>query len=152
MEQSSCWDCSSCSANQSIMFIKQNRMAHKKWPWPLSLAYSKPHLYTYFNICLSNLRSVCFHVRFNDRSFVYIYIFFLFWHATCAIYHIHLDVITLIIYGEDYKLWSFPSCLFHHSSITSYLIVCSAMCPETSSGCVLSSYERRGKIVVYNGK
>lgn len=51
MEQSSCWECSSCSANQSIMFIKQNRMIHKKWPWPLSLAYSKPHLYTHFNIC-----------------------------------------------------------------------------------------------------
>jgi len=125
-------------------------MVHKKWPWSVSLAYSKPHLYTYFDICLADLCTVCFRVRFNDQRFVCVYF------LSSVMLHappiIHLHVIILIMYGEDYKLWSFPSCLVHHCSVTLYLIVCSVMCPETSSCYVFFSCERRGKIVLYDGK
>lgn len=42
-------------------------------------------------------------------------------HAT-SFAHLILDLITLIRLGEEYKLWSFPYCSFHHPAFLSFLI------------------------------
>jgi hypothetical protein len=39
-------------------------------------------------------------------------------HTTCLVHFIHLDVICLMISGNQYKLWSSPSCKFFHSHVT----------------------------------
>jgi hypothetical protein len=43
--------------------------------------------------------------------------------ATCPDHFIFLDLICLTIFGDENKLWCSPLCNFHHSSITSSLLV-----------------------------
>jgi hypothetical protein len=51
-----------------------------------------------------------------------VYVFFIYpMRATCHIYFIFLDLITLI-FGEEYTLWSLSWCIFLYSPVASPLL------------------------------
>jgi hypothetical protein len=61
-------------------------------------------------------------------------------HAACPVHVILLHSITLIMFGEAYKLWSYSLRDFLHCHVTSYVlaqICCSAPCSRKHSTCVL---------------
>jgi hypothetical protein len=97
----------------------------------------------------------CLFLSSSLTNIVYAFIFFPI-RATCRAYLIILDLITLIILGEEYKLWSSSLCSFLQPPVTSSLFDPSiflntlSLCSSLNVRDKLSRpYKITGKIIVF---
>jgi len=134
MEQSPSWEANNHSARQKITHLLWNLEVHSHVQKSLSLVpvLSQMNLVYTFPPCFSKIHSGIIipsfprsskwsrPFGFSNQSFVLIsYIS----HVCYMAPHLtHLDLITLIIFSEEYKLWSSSLCIFLHFLTNSYFL------------------------------
>jgi hypothetical protein len=120
------WEPANCAATQELPSIlwnpKVHRRVHKSPPLVTILSQIDP-VHT-IPSCLSKTYWIglpsCLYPSGFPTNILYALLFSPI-RATCHAYPIHFDLIILIMFGEEYKLWSSTLCSFLQSLVTSSL-------------------------------
>ena len=131
MEQSPAWEANKFSASQEIPPILWNQKVHYRvftkachlsLFWARSIQYMPPipRLKIHLNIILPTMpgsSTWSLSLRFPHQTLYASLLFPI--RAACPAHPILLDLVTWIIFGEEYRSLSSSFCSFHHSPVTS---------------------------------